>query len=59
MAEAERAFAKTMAGRDFAAFTSFLSEEAIFFSGAQPRRGKQAVAAVWQRFYQEPRAPFS
>jgi ketosteroid isomerase-like protein len=59
VADTERAFAKTMANRDFAAFNSFLSSEAIFFSGSEPRRGKQAVAAVWQRFYQQPEAPFS
>jgi len=59
VADTERAFAKTMADRDFAAFNSFLSNEAIFFSGSEPRRGKQAVAAVWQRFYLQPDAPFS
>jgi ketosteroid isomerase-like protein len=59
VADTERAFAKTMADRDFAAFTSFLSEETIFFSGAQPLRGKQAVSAAWQKFFQQPRAPFS
>ena len=57
--DTERAFAKTMADRDFAAFNSFLSSEAIFFSSSEPRRGKQAVAAVWQRFYQQSEAPFS
>jgi ketosteroid isomerase-like protein len=59
VADTERAFAKTMADRDFTAFNSFLSSEAIFFSGSEPRRGKQAVAAAWQRFYQQPEAPFS
>jgi ketosteroid isomerase-like protein len=56
---AERAFAKTMADRNFAAFTSFLSEEAIFYAGEKPIRGKQAVAAGWKRFYEKPEAPFS
>ena len=59
VADTERAFAKTMAERNFAAFNSFLSDETIFFSGAQPRRGKQAVSAVWQKFFQQPEAPFS
>ena len=59
VADTERAFAKTMADRDFSAFNSFLSSEATFFSGSEPRRGKPAVAAVWQRFYQQPEAPFS
>ena len=38
--DTERAFAKTMADRDHAAFTSFLYEEAVFFSGSEPLRGK-------------------
>jgi ketosteroid isomerase-like protein len=59
VADAERAFAKTMADRDFAAFTSFLSEEAIFYAGEKPIRGKQAVAADWKRFYEKPEPPFS
>ena len=55
----ERAFAKTMADRDYTAFTSFLSEDAVFFSGPEPRRGKQAVADGWKRFYDKPQPPFS
>jgi ketosteroid isomerase-like protein len=57
--KAERAFAKTMADRNFPAFMSFLSEEAIFHAGEKPIRGKQAVAADWKRFYEKPDAPFS
>ena len=57
--ETERAFARTMADRDHAAFTSFLSADAIFFSGETPARGQQAVAALWQPFFVEPTAPFS
>ena len=59
VADTERAFAKTMADRNFIAFTSFLSEEAIFYAGEKPIRGKQAVAADWKRFYEKPEAPFS
>jgi ketosteroid isomerase-like protein len=59
VAATERAFAKTMADRDHAAFSSFLAEETVFFSGPAPLRGKQAVAAQWKRFYDEPQAPFS
>jgi ketosteroid isomerase-like protein len=55
----ERAFAKTMADRDHAAFTSFLATDAVFFSGPEPRRGKQAVAEWWKRFYEQPQPPFS
>src|SRR5471032_889912 len=61
VADTERAFAKTMADRDFAAFKSFLSDDAIFFSGPgqTPIRGKQRIADAWQRFYDKPEAPFS
>lgn len=55
----ERAFAKTMADRDHAAFTAFLSEEAVFLSGAAVTRGKQAVAGQWKAFFDGPEAPFS
>ena len=56
---AERAFARTMADRDLAAFASFLSEETVFFSGPEPLRGKREVLAFWSRFYSGPAAPFS
>jgi ketosteroid isomerase-like protein len=55
---AERAFAATMARRDLAAFATFVSDEAIFFSGSGALRGKQAVVKAWARFY-EGAAPFS
>lgn len=57
--DAERAFARTMAARDHAAFTAWLSEEAIFFSGEVALRGKKQVADAWKRFYETPEAPFS
>jgi ketosteroid isomerase-like protein len=59
VADIERAFAKTMADRDHAAFSSFLSDETIFFSGAKALRGKQQVADTWKRFYDGPAASFS
>ncbi len=59
VADTERAFAKSMADRDFAAFASFISPEAIFFSGAKALRGKPQVTASWKRFYEKPDAPFS
>ena len=37
---AERAFARTMADRDLAAFSDLVSEEAVFFDGATPLRGR-------------------
>lgn len=60
VAATERAFAKTMADRDHAAFTSFLAEEAVFFgSGPEPLRGQATIAAAWRGFYTGPVAPFS
>ena len=59
VAAAERAFAKTMADRDHAAFATFVSDEAIFFTGPTPLVGKAAVAAGWKRLYDKPQAPFS
>ena len=57
---AERAFAKTMADRNHAAFVSFLADETVFVpEGAPALRGKQAVAAAWKRFYEGPQAPFA
>jgi ketosteroid isomerase-like protein len=57
--ETERAFARTMADRDHAAFVSFLSEETVFFSGPKPLRGKKEVADWWKRYYEKPAPPFS
>src|SRR5688572_27167558 len=59
VADTERAFAKTMADRDHAAFGRFLSDEAVFFSGPTPLRGRQQVSEGWKRFYEKPAAPFS
>jgi ketosteroid isomerase-like protein len=55
----ERAFAKTMADRDFTAFLSFVADDAIFFERDTPLRGKQAVAGSWQSLYAKPAPPFS
>jgi len=59
VAATERAFAKTMADRDHAAFTRCLSRETVFFITAPPLRGAEAVAAWWKRFFETPQAPFS
>ena len=55
----ERAFAKTMADRDHAAFQSFLADEAVFFGRTGPTRGKAAVVADWKPLFEKPAAPFS
>lgn len=57
--EAERGFAATMSRRDAAAFATFLSDEAIFFAGEKPLRGKKAVVDGWKQFFEGPNAPFS
>lgn len=54
----ERAFAATMAARDLQAFSTFIAEEAIFFSGDM-LRGKEAVVAGWAPLYKDAAAPFS
>ncbi|MBI5279544.1 MAG: nuclear transport factor 2 family protein [Burkholderiales bacterium] len=54
----EIAFARTMADRNLAAFSSFLAEETVFFS-PRATHGKDAVTQNWSRFYQGPKAPFS
>ena len=59
VADTERAFAKTMADRNHAAFASFLSDEAIFFTSTRALRGKREIADFWKRFYEAPSAPFS
>lgn len=55
----ERAFARTMADRNRAQFATFISEEAVFFGGARPLRGKDAVVQAWARHFVAPVAPFS
>jgi ketosteroid isomerase-like protein len=55
----EQAFANTMAQRDHAAFATFLSEEAVFFSDTKVLHSKQEVAQSWKRFFEKPDAPFS
>ncbi|MFA6314039.1 MAG: nuclear transport factor 2 family protein [Sterolibacterium sp.] len=57
--DTERAFARTMAMRDHAAFTAFLAEDSVFFSGPTPLRGKRQVSDWWKRFYEKAVAPFS
>jgi ketosteroid isomerase-like protein len=55
----ERAFARTMVDRDHAAFVSFLDLEAIFFSGDEEIRGREAVAAAWAPFFEGEVPPFA
>ena len=56
---AERAFARSMADRDFAAFGRYVAEDCVFFSGTMPLRGRDAVLAAWKPFFEARSAPFS
>jgi ketosteroid isomerase-like protein len=56
---AEQAFARTMADRDFKAFLTYLSPDAVFFSGNEVERGPAQVAAQWQPYFQGGTAPFT
>jgi ketosteroid isomerase-like protein len=55
----EQAFAKSMADRNLAAFTSFLSNEAVFVGAGGVTRGPAEISAAWKRFFDGPEAPFS
>lgn len=55
----ERAFARTMVDRDLDAFSTFLSDEAVFFAGTKVLRGKRQVTDAWAAYFSEPAAPFS
>jgi ketosteroid isomerase-like protein len=57
--QTERAFARSMAQRDHAAFTHHLSEQAIFYAPNGVLRGKAAVAAAWKGYFDGPTAPFA
>ena len=55
----ETAFAKTMADRDFDAFLTFVSPEAVFFGSDGALRGKDAIARAWRAYFEGSEAPFS
>ena len=55
----ERAFARTMAQRDFAGFAGFIAEDAVFIEDPEPLRGRERVIAGWKVLYTQPEAPFS
>jgi ketosteroid isomerase-like protein len=56
---AERAFARSMADRDFAAFGRYVAEDTVFFNGSAALRGRDAVLAAWRAFFDGAEAPFS
>jgi ketosteroid isomerase-like protein len=55
---AERAFARSMAERDFAAFGRYVAEDCVFF-GQSALHGREAVLAAWKPFFDGAQAPFS
>ena len=57
--QAERAFARSMAERNFADFTRWLAADAVFFGNPEVQRGRDAVAAAWKPFFDGATAPFS
>jgi len=57
--DSERAFAKSMADRDFKTFKSFIADDAIFFDGDRANRGKPRIADAWKPYFTDPKAPFS
>src|SRR5262245_22157917 len=52
------AFVRTMADRDFHAFVTFISPEAVCFNGNEPLRGRDTIAREWAPFFEGP-APCS
>jgi ketosteroid isomerase-like protein len=56
---AERAFARSMAERDFTAFARHVAEDTVFFDAREALRGRAAVLAAWKPLFDAPDAPFS
>jgi ketosteroid isomerase-like protein len=54
----ERAFARSMAARDFEAFGRHVADDTLFF-GRTVLRGRAAVLAGWKPFFDGADAPFS
>ena len=52
-------FAKAMADRDFKAFVSHLSTDAVFFDESTIARGSAAVSAAWKPLFDGAKAPFA
>ena len=55
----ELAFAKAMADRDFNAFASHLSSDAVFFDDRKIQHGAAEVSAAWKPLFGDAKAPFS
>ena len=55
----ERAFAKSMANRDFGTFQKYVANDTVFFDGAEPLTGRAAVLAVWKEYFKPGPPPFA
>ena len=55
----ERAFAATMAERDFEAFAAYIDPEAVFIETPEPLQGKTAILDGWRGYFSTPAAPFT
>jgi len=56
---AELAFADAFADRDLERFAAFIHPDAVFAGAEGPLQGKEAVLAVWSRYFEAAAAPFS
>jgi hypothetical protein len=56
VADTERAFAKTMADRNHAAFSSFLADDTIFFTSKARFAASRPWPDFWKKFYDGPGA---
>ncbi|MDZ7644338.1 MAG: nuclear transport factor 2 family protein [Woeseiaceae bacterium] len=56
---AEQAFADAFASRDLDRFASFIHADAVFTGRDGNLQGREAVMAVWGRFFESDEAPFS
>lgn len=59
VADAERAFAASMAMRDAKAFADFVADDAVFLPTDPPLRGKMQIVAFWKRWFEGKTAPVS
>lgn len=59
VAAADRALAAAMAARDVAAFGALVADEAVFFAGERPVRGRHAIVETWHPCFEGTQAPFS
>jgi ketosteroid isomerase-like protein len=57
--DAELAFAKSMADRDFVRFGELIADDAVFLNGGEPLRGKTEILRYWKQYFVGDHAPFT